>query len=1003
MESSYTLGLDIGSNSVGWALLDVQGQQVVDVGVRIFQEGVDRDTKGAEVSKNETRRTARGARRSRQRRNYRKDKLLRLLRRNGLLPKDDNELQKVFDTDPYLLRAKGLDGSLTAYEFGRISYHINQRRGFWSNRKSGKSKDDGVVIKDATALNQAMEEAGCTTLGEYFSKINPHESRIRGHYTFRSMFEDEFELLWQTQSQYHDVLSDDLKRQVKDETIFFQRPLKWDPETIGDCELEPEHKRCPRGNYYARRFRILQTVNNLKIHNPDGTEQVLDEGQRQTVLDTLSIQKEPSFDAIRKKLNLMETQKFNFEEGSADKTKAKLKGDEFNAYLRGKKVLGPKLFDGLETADLIDINELVINDELSDEEVISALIEDYNFSEEQAVAVANVPLPSKYTNFSELAMQKLLPHMEKGLRTDEAVKKVYGDLQAANKTDALDRLPLPDDLRNPIVNKALFETRKVVNALIREYGKPKSIYVEMARDVKCSKRERDEIRLKQWKLEQENNEAREELHKEMNIPRPSRNDVIKYKLWNECGRICPYTGKSISQEGLFGKHPEFQIEHILPYSRTLDDSYMNKTLCWVHENIDKGNDTPYEYYAESKPEQWEQILQRIKLLPYPKRRKFWQKEVELDEFIKRQLNDTRYITKEVVRYLKMLNVTVWGTKGQITSELRHQWGLNEILDFTGAGLKNRDDHRHHAVDAAVTAMTRNEHLHTLAGYKYHKDDLKFDLPWPDFRKQLEEKVNQINVSHRVTRKVSGQLHEETAYGPTGLKDEKGQDIFVYRKSLDALTLPMVQKIVDPVVREIVTERLLEFGIDPVKKGTISKDVWKEPLYMRTKNGQHGPKIKKVRIHVVSNNMKYIIDKNDKPYRAVEPKVKHHIELFESTDNRGRIKQEGKIISMYDAIQRRRRGESVVCRDYGDNKKFVCSLSRNEMFVLEDGENNSVLHRVQYVTLLPQGPRIVLRPHTYAGKVSESDKPPLIQRKTPNTLKGYKVTVDPIGRIFPASD
>ncbi len=998
--SRCSLGLDIGSNSIGWALLDTENQQMVDAGVRVFQEGVDRDTKGSEVSKNETRRTARGARRSRQRRNYRKDKLLRMLIRHGLLPEDTDSLQKVFDADPYLLRAKGLNAQLTPYEFGRVLYHLNQRRGFLSNRKTGDMKETSVVKKDAATIQKNMEQADCQTLGEYLSLINPHEQRIRGHYTFRAMYKDEFEQLWNKQCSYDgQLLTDELKHQIKDETIFFQRPLKWDKDTIGDCELEPEQKRCPRASFFARRFRILQTVNNLIIRNPNGTEQPLDAGQRHTVLEALLTRKEVTFTAIRKKLNLMETQTFNLEEGAAEKKSPKLKGDEFNAQLSANKILGKKTFQTLDEADLVEINELIINDDFSDEEVISKLMEQHDFTQEQAIEAANISLPSKYANLSELAIQKLLPYLEKGLITSDAIKAVYGDYQPGKQDDAkLDRLPLPEDLRNPIVNKALFETRKVVNALLREYGKPESIYVEMARDVKGSKRERDELRPKQWKLEQVNNEAREALL-EMGIDRPSRNDIIKYKLWDECGRICPYTGKSIGQHQLFGPQPEFQIEHILPYSRTLDDSYMNKTLCCVYENIDKSNKTPYEYY-EDKPEQWETILHLIAKLPYPKRRRFWQKEVKLDSFIERQINDTRYITKEVVKYLKMLGVNVWGTKGQITSELRHQWGLNDILGFTGAGLKNRDDHRHHAVDAAVTAVTRNEHLHQLAVSKYHKGDLKFDPPWPGFREQLEEKVNQINVSHRVTRKVSGQLHEETAYGPTGLKDDKGQDVFVYRKPLEALTLKMISKIVDPTVRNIVKERLAEFGVNPDKKGKIHKDVWSAPLYMKTKNGKSGPEIKKVRLHTVSNNMILINSPDGTPYRAVEPGSNHHVEIFEYTNSKGEKKCEGRVISMFEAVQRSRKGKPVICRDYAEDKKFICSLSKNELFMLEVEPGEFVLHRIQK---FDQKGSVILRPHTYAGQVSDTDNPPLIQRKSPNTLQGYKVTVDPIGRIFPAND
>ena len=129
---------------------------------------------------------------------------------------------------------------------------------------------------------------------------------------------------------------------------------------------------------------------------------------------------------------------------------------------------------------------------------------------------------------------------------------------------------------------------------------------------------------------------------DMNILNPSRDNIIKYKLWEECGKVCPYTGRHISQEALFGKNPEFQIEHILPYDRSFDDSYMNKTLCEVHENKDvKRNQTPYETYSHDTNKH-EQILERVNksAMPYPKRKRFWQKELDLDQHIARELNDT---------------------------------------------------------------------------------------------------------------------------------------------------------------------------------------------------------------------------------------------------------------------------------------------------------------------------------------------------------------------------
>ncbi len=997
--SKYTLGLDLGSNSIGWALLDTgEAPKIIDVGVRVFPEGVDRD-KGKEISKNAKRREARGARRNRWRRAYRKEKLVRMLQREGLLPNNADALEELMETNPYPLRAKGLDEGLELYEFGRVLFHINQRRGFKSNRKTGEAKEDGVVKQSASALQENIDKAGCRTLGEYFAKIDPHQDRIRAHYTFRSMYEREIDLLWQKQAEsYPDILTEQLREKIKDKTIFFQRPLKPTDELIGECSLEDGQKRCPRADWYARRFRIFQDVNNLKIYNPDGSEQELSDDQRQIVLKELLSKKDVSFDSLRKKLGLIETQTFNLEEGQAEKKKAKLKGDEFAGQMRSKKILGAKKWNSLDIKEQVEINEALIDDDIEDGQFVQMLIEQHAFTKEQAIATLDVTLPQRYMSFSKLAIQKLLPHMENGLLTHEAIEKAYGKDKGEEKQVSLEKLDQSPDVRNPIVQKALWEIRKVVNAIIGEYGKPKTIAIEMARDVKGSLRQRQEIAAKMRENERVNDDARSRLIEDLNIHNPTFDDILKYKLWTECNRQCPYTGKNISQNALFGPNPEFQVEHILPYSRSLDDSFMNKTLCCVHENRKKGKQTPHELYSCDE-DKYDQVKQRIAILPWPKRRRFGQKEINLDEMISRQLNDTRYITREVVSYLKRLGIYVHGTKGQTTASLRRCWGLNNLLDYTGPGLKNREDHRHHAVDAVVVGLTTNEHLRRLAKTKYSTTDNSFEKPWPNLREEVQKTINNINVSHRATRKVSGQLHEETAYGPTGLKDDKGQGIFVYRKTLQSLTIPMVAKIVDPVVRNIVESRLREHGIELGNNQKIPKEVWNEPLYMKSKKDKK-ILIKKVRIRDVFNNMIILKDKSGQPYRAVSPGNNHHIEIVEYKDENGNIKRDGKVITIFEAVRRSQNNEPVVKRNHGQGKKFMCSLAKNEMFMFELDDGSHVLHRVQKII---QDGRIVLRPHTHAGKISDSDSPPLIQRKNYNTLKGYKVTVDPLGRIHRAND
>jgi CRISPR-associated endonuclease Csn1 len=988
--SSYTLGLDIGSNSIGWALIpDAAKKSIKDIGVRVFPEGVDRDTKGLEKSKNATRREARGARRTHQRRNLRKQQLLETLREVGLLPQNKSELISLFQNNPYQLRKTGLDNKLKPHEFGRVLYHLSQRRGFKSNRKSGDSKDDGKVKKEAGLLQKQIDENGCRSIGEYFAGLNLAEQRIRAQYTFRSMYEKEFDLLWGKQSEYYpQILTEELRKKIRDEIIFFQRPMKWDTETIGNCELEPEEKRCPKGDWYAMRFRLLQDVNNLIIRNPDGTEQKLTDEQRKILLDELGQKKELPFDKMRKKLGLMETQLFNLEQDG--KIKA-LKGDVFAAAMRSKNVFGIKAWDAMDEQKKIRLNDAFV--ELEDDQLSEKLKTQYGLNEDQTETAMKVSLPQKYMSFSKKAILKLLPFMEQGCLTSEAIEKAGYRRDEGGNFATIDRLPLPPDLRNPIVQKGLFEVRKVINAIIREYGKPAKIIIEMARDVQGSSRQREELHWKMRENENRNKEVREKLINDIKIAKPSRDDIIKYKLWDECDRQCPYTGKSISQMALFGPNPEFQVEHILPYDRSLDDSFMNKTLCEVHENIHvKKGQIPYEAYSHD-PEKYEQIKQRIATLPYPKRRKFTQEEIELDEHIQRELNDTRYICREVVKYLKQLGVYVRGSRGKITNELRHQWGLDGIFDEFG--VRRDDDHRRHAVDAVVVGITENEHLRRLAKSKYAVTGAIFEPPWPDFREEVAEKVKHINISHRVQRKVSGKLHEETNYG---LTKEEGK--YVFRKNLEDLTLPMVERIVDPVVREIVKGRLTEKKVDIAGSGKPPKDIWKEPLYMKTTKSDKKVQIKKARVYNVAENMIPMSDNSGRPYKYVEPGSNHHIEIFDYTDEKGREKRDGRVISMFDAVHRSQQGEAVVKKDYDDGRKFVCSLAINELFMLDTGDGNMELHRVQKI--IHDG-RIVLRPHTYSGKVSDSDKPPLIQRKNASTLKGHKVTVDMLGKINMAND
>ncbi len=241
---TITLGLDLGPNSIGWACIDTNNEKILGLGNRIFQEGVSNYNQGKEASKNESRRLARQSRRQYARKAQRKDKLKNILRLLGMFPEKQEGEQDFFEPDRenpsntiYRLRKKGLDEKLTKLEFGRVLYHLNQRRGFKSSLKSGQAKDDNKIIESTNELEKKMAETNSRTLGEYLAHKNPIEERLRGRYTLRAMYVQEFDMLWENQKRYYPELTDAIKKNLKEETIFHQRPLKSVSHLIGKCSL----------------------------------------------------------------------------------------------------------------------------------------------------------------------------------------------------------------------------------------------------------------------------------------------------------------------------------------------------------------------------------------------------------------------------------------------------------------------------------------------------------------------------------------------------------------------------------------------------------------------------------------------------------------------------------------------------------------------------------------------------------------------------------------------
>ncbi|MGW8257372.1 MAG: type II CRISPR RNA-guided endonuclease Cas9, partial [Thermoguttaceae bacterium] len=755
------------------------------------------------------------------------------------------------------------------YELGRIFLHLAQRRGYFSNRKTDKAKEKDTkgMLGEINVLDAELKNSGLT-LGSYFAEKDGNYNRvssnserhIRRQHTKRQMYIDEFDAIWTAQQQhYPEILTDTLKygRKGKENfpkepkplkkssdplkeygiygIIFFQRKMYWPKSVVGRCELEPHEKRCPRAARIAQRFRMVQEVNNLMFLDHATHEyRSLSQEEREKLLDVLSDKEKMSFDDIRKnkKMDLGDTVRFNFESGGRNK----LDGHKTDHAMAGKKALGKrwKEFTEVIKDKIVDI---ILKPELQDEEAVKTLVDECGLTEEEGRRAILVPLPESYMSYSEVAIRKLLPFMEQGyavLGQNEQNSAIHAAGYLRKTRDKRSFLPPPPEFTNPLVRQAMFEARKTINAILRElvYGQGHTlthIHVELAREAKKSFAERKKLLKANKQSQSKREDAKDEIAEFNSQIKPTRATINRYLLWKEQGEDCPYCGRKISPVQLF--NGDADVDHILPRWRSLDDSMANKVVAHRTCNQEKGDQTPRKW-LERDPERYQVALKIASKLPFGKQKKFQQEEVVLDEFVNRQLTDTAYISRCVSQYLQCLGAKVVCTRGQMTSDLRYYWGLNTILNPEGQGGKNREDHRHHAVDAIVIGLTDSKRLFALAN---QKDDIQ--KPWPGFREDAEKIVKQINVSHKALRKLRGALHEETFYGATqklptserkSLEDRpwakdwiEVDKKFVRRKAIDTLKKTQdLDKVRDPAIREILREHLRKQGIDPDAPGKI---------------------------------------------------------------------------------------------------------------------------------------------------------------------------------------
>ena len=1053
------LGLDIGTNSIGWWLYKIDNNQpiaVIDAGVRIFSDGRDAKT-GASLAVD--RRNARAMRRGRDRYLQRRAMLMKRLAASGLMPQDPDQAKALALLDPFAMRALGLDQPLSLLQLGRALFHINQRRGFKSNRKTDGGDNEGGKIKDATArLDMAMMAAAVRTYGEFLHKrrataIDPRQTpavRTRlslrldeasgksepgyDFYPDRHHLEGEFYKLWRAQELHHPELTDALRDQFF-ETIFFQRPLK-EPK-VGRCLFYPED-RLPKAHPLTQQRVLYETVNNLRITANGRAARPLTLEQRDQIIFALN-GKEPlkspggtkmSLDALAKVLKL-KGEKFTLETVARDTIAC----DPVRASLAFKDRFGAR-WSSLDWQQQWDLIERCQNAQ-SDEQVqalITWLIATHHLTPDQARATVDAPLPEGYSRLGLTATKAILEKLKSDVLTyDKAVASIgrhHSDGRTGELFDALpyygkvlDRHVIPgsqdpaqDDITcygritNPTVHIGLNQLRRLINKIIEVHGKPAEIVVELARELKQSADQKIEAE----RTIKKNTDAairRGANLGELGQPDNGANRATM-RIWEEMNpdpmkRFCPYTGTLISAGMLFTG--ECELDHILPYSRTLDDSGSNKTLCLKEANRAKRNKSPSEA-AHDGMRIWALEAENLKHLPANKGWRFapdamTKFEGERD-FLDRALVDTQYLSRIAREYLDKLydgadgKSHVWVVPGRLTEMLRRHWGLNSLLhdgQRDVAKAKNRMDHRHHALDAAVIGATDRSLIKRMADQSQIDagrglDDLASRVlpPFEGFRDAVKTQINAMTVSHRADHgridasaraqgadSTTGQLHNDTAYGLTG-QSLNGVPLVVTRKPFDGLTPGIIEKLRD---------RPLAEALILATKGKDGKDFQTALRIFAARSGPYQG-IRRVRI-IEPVDVIEIKDRGGVAYKGYKGDSNHCYEIWRMPD--GAYKHV--VISTFDAHK------EMDHRPHPAAKRLL-RLHKNDMVRLEDSPFGPVVATVEKFSSTGTVEMVAHNQGNAAHRYRNDKENVYIRKNAASLIKSgaRRVIIDEMGRI-----
>lgn len=788
MERKYGIGLDIGIGSVGYAVISRTNNldaRIEDIGVRLFDSGENIRQKASNAQE---RRGYRSTRRLLRRRKHRKERIKKFFLKIKLMNEmqlkawqEQNGNQNVLQT-----RIKGLNEKLTPEEILDCIIHICNRRGYREfygddSKKDNADKDELQKIEGGLAnFDEIYQSGGYKSVAEMlinapvfktetsFADYRNHKNAKRYILIKREFVKKELEDILNKQSEYYPQLTANNIRIICDDMVFAQRDFETGPgneddktrrfmgfiDSIGQCMYYKDEKRAYRSTVIADIYALVNCLSQLSFVNTETGEILLPENVAKEIINTSLTNASITENDIKNilkpyKLEMRKPGKLEVTVPDTIKTLKTLKAVLTNAGYKYEELIKENQFDINNPSKLHQLC-LLLSENITPGRRIRALkAKGWNEKLQKEV------IRKKFGGTASVCEKYMVEAIEAFKRGE-----TYGNFQARMLKEREDALPdiekqkylAPFDkkideelVKNIVVFKAVNETRKILNELIRRYGSPEYINIEVADDLGRSFKERAKIikRINDNKKEKDkiaNKLIELGLRKEGEV-KPF--DIERYRLWEEQEGKDLYTGEVIPVEKILSGI--YDVDHIVPFSLILDDTLQNKALVNLGVNRQqKGQQVPLGYLSSADKEDY---LKRINTLF--KKKKISIKKYKyltlsnlygnrdlLSEWKSRNINDTRYITRFLVNYLSanlLFNSdkakNVFGVKGIITSRMRRLWFNKKTW---GDEQKNRDNNLHHAADAIVIANLTPAYLEIAS------DKIKLDRIYKDYHKRISD-------------------------------------------------------------------------------------------------------------------------------------------------------------------------------------------------------------------------------------------------------------------------